>query len=401
MEKKVVEKEVNIDFNTAPDRRSTNAEKYVYTEKLFGSEDVLPMWVADMDIQTPSFIMDAIKDRVQHPILGYEEASDKMFEAQINWFKRQDDYEMKREWMFQSPSVVGSINVAIKAFSEIGDKIIVQSPVYPKFYTSVSNNERVVLDNPLKENDGYFSMDLDDLEAKIDNKTRMIILCSPHNPVGRVWTKDELIRLGEICIKHDIIIVADEVHSDLIYKGFKHIPLASISKELEKRTVSCYGPGKTFNMAGLATSTVCVPSDELRVKFKKAYEATYFGDGTIFGQIAFEAAYTQGEFWLRDLITHLQGNIDYLDLCLKEYMPLIKMTKPEGTYLAWLDCRGLGLPQDALEKFFYKDAKLGLSSGIGFGEVGQGFMRINLATPRSTVQEAVSRLHSAYKTRYF
>ena len=397
----MIEYSDKVDFNKAPDRRSTNAEKYVYREKLFGSEDVVPMWVADMDIETPSFIMDAVKDRAKHAILGYEEATDAMFEAQLDWVKRHYGYEMKREWMFMSPSVVGSINVAIKAFSEVGDKIIVQSPVYPKFYSSVTNNDRMILQNPLKEIEGYFSMDFDALEAEIDEKTTMMILCSPHNPVGRVWNKDELTRLGEICIKHNIIIVADEVHSDLIYKGFKHTPLASISKELECRTITCYGPGKTFNMAGLATSTVVVPSDALRVKFKKAYDATYFGDGTIFGQVAFETAYREGESWLVELLAHLQGNIDYLEICLKEYMPSITMCAPEGTYLGWLDCRKLGLSQEALENFFYKEAKLGLSSGTGFGKVAEGFMRINLATPRATVEEAVSRLHAAYEARHF
>jgi len=390
-----------VDFNKAPDRRTTNAEKYVYREKLFGSQEVLPMWVADMDIETPSFIMDAVQERAKHSVLGYEEATDSMFEAQIDWVQKHYAYEMKREWMFMSPSVVGSINVAIKAFSQEGDKIIVQSPVYPKFYSSVTNNDRVILENPLKEKDGYFSMDFDALEAEIDEKTTMMILCSPHNPVGRVWHEDELTRLGEICSKHNIIIVADEVHSDLIYKGFNHTPLASISKELESRTITCYGPGKTFNMAGLATSTVVVPSDALRVKFKKAYESIYFGDGTIFGQIAFETAYLEGESWLAGLIAHLQGNIDYLEICLKEYMPSITMRAPEGTYLGWLDCRRLGLPQEALEEFFYKEAKLGLSSGTGFGKVAEGFMRINLATPRATVEEAVSRLHTAYAARHF
>lgn len=391
----------SVDFNKAPDRKSTNAEKYAYNEKLFGSDDVLPMWVADMDIETPFFIMDAIRDRVKHSVLGYEEATNKMFESQIEWISKQYGYSIQREWMFMSPSVVASINVAVRAFSQVGDKIIVQSPVYPKFYSSVVNNDRVLLENPLKERDGHFFMDLEALEASIDEKTTMMILCSPHNPVGRVWSEDELKKLGDICIKHNIVIVADEVHSDLIYKGFKHTPLASISKELESRTVSCYGPGKTFNMAGLATSTINVPSDSLRKKFKKAYEATYFGDGTIFGQIAFETAYTQGEAWLGELIEHLQGNIDYLDLCLKEYMPSITMSRPEGTYLGWLDCRGLGLTQEALEDFFYKEAKLGLSSGTGFGKGGEGYMRINLATPRSTVEEAVSRLHKAYELRHF
>ena len=393
--------EKNVNFNKAPDRKVTNSEKYAYRQKLFGSDEVLPMWVADMDIETPFFIIDAIQNRVKHTVLGYEEATDSMFEAQMQWISKHYGCELKREWMFMSPSVVASINVAIRAFSKVGDKIIVQSPVYPKFYSSVTNNDRVLLENPLKEKDGLYTMDLEALEKSIDEDTSMMILCSPHNPVGRVWTEVELQKLGEICIKNDIIVVADEVHSDLIYKGFKHTPFASISKELEERTITCYGPGKTFNMAGLATSTICIPSDALRQKFEKAYGATYFGDGTIFGQIAFETAYSKGEVWLEELIEHLQGNIDYLDICLTEYMPCITMKKPEGTYLAWLDCRALGLPQSSLEDFFYKEAKLGLSSGIGFGNAGEGFMRINLATPRSTVEQAVSRLHEAYEARHF
>jgi len=394
-------KPLGTDFNKAPDRRSTNAEKYVYREKLFGSEDVLPMWVADMDIQTPSFIMDAVKERAKHNILGYEEPRDDMFESQIKWIENQHNYEMKKEWMFMSPSVVGSINVAIRAFSNKGDKVIVQSPVYPKFYTSVIDNERVLIENSLIQTDGRYSMDLEALKASIDSDTKMLILCSPHNPVGRVWEKEELEALGKICLENNLIVVADEIHSDLIYEGHKHISFAGLSKELEGITVSCYGPGKTFNMAGLATSTVCIENEQLREKFKKAYKATYFGDGTIFGQIAFENAYLKGASWKDELIQHIQGNIDYLDICLKEYMPCIKMRKPEGTYLGWLDCRDLGLDNEGLKKFFYKEAKLGLSPGKSFGKEGEGFMRINLATPRSTVEEAVSRLHQAYMLRHF
>ncbi len=391
----------HVDFNKAPSREGTNAEKYELREKLFGSEDVLPMWVADMDIQTPFFVMDAIRERVNHPILGYEEIPDSMFEAQIEWVKNRHGYEMKREWMFYSPSVVASINLCIQAFTDVGDKVIVQSPVYFPFYSSVTNNDRVLIKNTLKEEDAYYTMDFEALEASIDEKTKLLLLCSPHNPVGRVWTRDELKRLGDICIKHDIVILADEIHSDLIFKGSKHIPMASVSEALHERTITCYGPGKTFNMAGLAISTISVPNDKLREKFQKVYKAVHFAEGTVFGHVGFEAAYTKGAAWLEGLLEHLQGNIDYLDICLKEYMPCITMHKPEGTYLAWLDCRGLGLSSQDLKDFFYKEARLGLSSGVSFGKVGNGFMRINLATPRSTVEEAVSRLHKAYEERRF
>lgn len=390
-----------IDFNKAPSREETNAEKYALREKLFGSVDVLPMWVADMDIQTPSFVMDAISNRVKHPILGYEEIPDSFFESQIQWIKNHHGYELQKEWMFYSPSVVASINLCIQAFSEVGDKVLVQSPVYFPFYSSVTNNDRVLVKNELKEMDGHYTMDFEAFEAAIDEKTKIFLLCSPHNPVGRVWTADELSRIADICIKHDLLIVADEIHSDLIFKGNKHIPFASLSKEIQERTITCYGPGKTFNMAGLAVSTLSISNEELRHKFTKVYTSVHFAEGTVFGHVGFEAAYTQGEQWLDELLVHIQGNIDYLDLCLKEYMPSITMHKPEGTYLAWLDCRGLGLDNKGLKEFFYHDAKLGLSSGVSFGKAGAGFMRINLATPRSTVEEAVSRLHAAYESRRF
>lgn len=390
-----------VDFNEAPSRENTNAEKYALREKLFGSDDVLPMWVADMDIETPFFVMDAIADRLKHPILGYEEIPDSMFESQIQWVKDHHGYEMLREWMFYSPSVVASINLCIQAFTQIGDKVIVQSPVYFPFYSSVTNNDRILVKNTLKEEDGYYSMDFDTLEASIDERTKLFLLCSPHNPVGRVWSEKELSRLGEICLKHDLIILADEIHSDLIFKGSKHLPLASISKELEDRTITCYGPGKSFNIAGLSISTICIPNAKLREVFTKAYKAVHFAEGTVFGHVGFEAAYTKGATWLAELLEHLQGNIDYLDLCLKEYMPCITMLKPQGTYLVWLDCRGLKLPYKELKAFFFEEAKLGLSSGVSFGKEGKGFMRINLATPRATVEEAVSRLRTAYESRRF
>jgi len=396
-----VESKVITDFNKAPSRKDTNAEKYALRKKLFGSDDVLPMWVADMDIETPVFVMDAIADRVKHPILGYEEITDSFFESQIQWIKHRHGYEMNREWMFYSPSVVASINLCIQAFTEIGESVVAISPVYFPFYSSVTNNDRVLIKNALVEKDGFYTMDFDALEACIQAHTKLLLLCSPHNPVGRVWTQDELQRLGDICVRHDILVLADEIHSDLIFKGSKHTPMASISKELENRTITCYGPGKTFNMAGLSVSTVSIANEDLRKKFIKVYKSVHFAEGTVFGHVGFEAAYTKGKTWLDELLEHLQGNIDYFDMCLKEYMPSITMRKPEGTYLVWLDCRGLGLDYKGLKSFFFEEAKLGLSTGLSFGKEGEGFMRINLATPRSTVEEAVSRLHSAYALRHF
>jgi len=390
-----------IDFNKAPSRETTNAEKYALREKLFGSEEVLPMWVADMDIQTPSFVMEAIKKRTEHPILGYEEIPDTFYEAQIQWVKERHGYEMQPEWLFYSPSVVASINLCIKAFSEKGDGVIAQSPVYFPFFTSVSNNDRVLIKNKLIEEDGHYKMDFEALEASIDERTKIFLLCSPHNPVGRVWSKEELEKLGEICVKHDLIVLADEIHSDLIYKNHQHTPFASLSLVLQDRTVTFYGPGKTFNMAGLSVSTISVANEALREKLENVYKATHFAEGTVFGQVGFEAAYKNGVAWLEGLMEHLQGNIDYLDICLKEYMPSITMKKPEGTYLVWLDCRGLGLSYKGLKEFFFQEAKLGLSTGVSFGKEGDGFMRMNIAVPRATLEEAVSRLYRAYEARHF
>ena len=285
----------SVDFNKAPNREDTNAEKYALREKLFGSNEVLPMWVADMDIETPYFVMDAIKNRLKHPILGYEEIPDEMFKSQIEWIERDHGFTMQAEWMFYSPSVVASINICIKAFTDVGDKVIVQSPVYFPFYSSVTNNDRVLVNNTLNEKDGYYTMDFDALEASIDEKTKLLLLCSPHNPVGRVWKKEELQKLGEICVKHDILILSDEIHSDLIFSGHKHLPTAGISKELEERTITCYGPGKTFNMAGLAISTVCIPNDRLREQFVKVYKSVHFAEGTVLGHVGFEAAYKKAK----------------------------------------------------------------------------------------------------------
>ena len=375
------------------DRSKSNAEKYQLRRELFKTDDVLPMWVADMDIVTPPFVIDAIKKRAQHPILGYEEMPDSAFEAQISWLKRRHNLHVKREWMMYSPSVVASINLAIKAFSDIGDKIIVQTPVYFPFISSIKNCGREVVKNPLKiDENGDYTFDIEDLISKIDKDTKLLLLCSPHNPVGRVWREDELLALSEICLKNGIKVFSDEIHSDLIFKAHKHIPFSSLSDEVRDITITAVGVGKTFNLAGVAISSIIIADEKMREVFAKEYRSTHFAQGSVFGHVAFESAYTYGDIWVDELMEYLTCNIKLLQEMLKHHDKKITFKPPQGTYLLWLDCRALGVSDKNLRELFIKSAKLGLSPGTSFSKEGSGFMRLNAAVPLKSMQEAVARL---------
>jgi cystathionine beta-lyase len=370
-------------FETSADRSQSNAEKYTKREKLFGTSDVLPLWVADMDIDTPRFILDAIKKRLEHPILGYEEMPNSAFEAQINWMKKHHGLELKRENMFFSPSVLTSLNLLIQIFSNEEDEVIIQTPVYGAFASSILKNNRQILENPLVETNGDYTFDFEDLEKKITNKTKLLILCSPHNPVGRVWSKEELLRLASICLKHHIIIIADEIHCDLTFK--KHTPFASISEEIAKQTITLLSPAKTFNISGLAISTISISNKEMRKQFNKTYQATYLGEGNLLAHVAFESAYTHGEEWLNSLKKHLLENINALKQQLKQNNSKIKFKIPEATFLLWLDCRELNLDDKQLHQYFI-DKKLGRSQGIFFGRGGEGYMRLNIAVSKKLLK---------------
>ena len=370
-------------FETSADRSHSNSEKYTKREKLFGTSDILPLWVADMDIDTPDFILNALKKRLEHPILGYEEMPDSAFEAQIQWMKKHHNLNLKREAMFFSPSVLTSINLIIQTFSNETDEVIIQTPVYGAFANSIINNKRKVIENPLIEkNDDYF-FDFEDLENKISPKTKLLILCSPHNPVGRVWTKDELLTLASICLKHNIIVIADEIHCDLTFK--KHTPFASLSEAIAQQTISLLSPAKTFNMTGLAISTISISNQKLRAQFNQTYKATYLGAGNLLAHVAFEAAYTHGEAWLTLLKAHLLENISILEQKLKKSNSKIKFKIPKATFLLWLDCRALHLNDEALNQYFI-EKKLGLSKGTSFGSGGEGYMRFNIAISKKTIK---------------
>jgi cystathionine beta-lyase len=387
---------VNYDFSTSICRENTNAEKYTLREKLFGTNDVMPVWVADMDIDTPDFVIEAVKKRLEHANIGYEEVPQSMFLAQIEWMKNEHGVEFALEDMLYSHSVVASMNVTIEAFTEKGDKVIVQTPVYPPFFHSVMEHERELLKNPLKLlDDGSYTFDIEDLKSKIDERTKLLLLCSPHNPVGRVWRRDELEQILELCLEHNIVVFSDEIHSDLVYAPNLHVPFSSLSYEARDITVTAIGVGKSFNMAGFAISSVAIPNRELREKFLKVYNRIHFANGSTLSHVAFEAAYKEGKIWLEELKRHLTKNFYMLKELCDKYP--IKITPIEATYLAWLDCRGLGLRDKELRDFFVQEAGIGLSAGISFGREGSGFMRLNFAISSAKMSQLIEKLENALK----
>ncbi|MDD2356507.1 MAG: PatB family C-S lyase [Thiovulaceae bacterium] len=387
---------MKVDFSLSANRENTNAEKYVLRNRLFGTEDLIPMWVADMDIDTPTFILEAVKKRLQHPNFGYEEIPSSALIAQIEWLKRHHGVTFLEEELLYSHSVVASINAAIEAYSTEGDKIIVQTPVYPPFFKSVTHHNRKILFNPLKKSEnGDYTFDIDDLVSKIDKDTKLLLLCSPHNPVGRVWKKEELQRLADVCLAHNIVVFSDEIHSDLVYAPNKHIPFASLNEAVANITVSAYGVGKTFNLAGFAISTVVITNEILRERYKKIYDEIHFAQGTTLGHVAFETAYLSGDSWLEALKIHLKKNIVLLEDVCKKHNDKISFIAPEGTYLAWLDCSKMNLSDKELKEFFVKNAKLGLSNGVSFSKEGSAYMRLNFAVSSEIMKQAMQQLDFA------
>jgi len=377
------------------DRSFSNAEKYQARERLFGSNDVHPLWVADMDIATPQCVLEAVKQRLNHPILGYEIMPQSAFEAQCAWLYAHHGWKIDSQWLSYSPSVVASLGCAVRALSAIGDEIIVMSPVYPPFFSVVTDNHRQLIRYSLTQNrEGYYVFDVRELKKRITSKTTMLLLCSPHNPIGRVWRKEELVSLGELCLEHNITIVSDEIHSDLVFEGHHHTPIASLSPELLETTVTLLGVGKTFNMSGFGISTVCIASEGLRQKFHTETQKIHWGEGSVLSHVAFETAYKEGDGWHKRLLSHLHDNRKQLSQW-SDSQPFITVIPPEGTYLAWLDCRSLGMSDSKLRHFFINEAYLGLSAGISFGREGSGFVRLNFAIARDSLEEAVQRLNTA------
>jgi cystathionine beta-lyase len=386
---------MNYNFDQIIDRTHTASLKHDVKAKYCGNPDALSMWVADMDFYTGDFILEALQQRINHGILGYTVKTDSFYYSIINWMNKQFDWTVERNSISLTTGVVPALNFAVMAFSEPGDQVIVQSPVYAPFYKAVKNFGRELLLNPLKNTDGRYSMDLDHLQSIITPRTKLLMLSSPHNPSGRVWTKNELLALGEICLKNNIIIASDEIHSDLVYPGYKHYPIASLSPQLADITVTFMAPSKTFNVAGLATSVFIASNPGLRKKFNQLPDIIEQSNANLFGLIALEAAYTHGQDWLRQLMLYLDGNKKLVEGWFASRIPQIKVSVAEATFLLWLDCRALNLTEAELHQFFYHKANVALSRGTDFGPGGEGFMRMNIGCPRSVVEQALRQIEAA------
>jgi cystathionine beta-lyase len=393
----------NIDmsiFDEIIDRSNTGSIKWdpFYLKKLFGKEDLLPLWVADMDFRAPQPVIDALVERVKHGIFGYTGPDPiKYNNSVINWFRRRHNWTLHESWLVFSPGIVQACTYLIQRFTNPGDKVIIQDPVYYPFASLIKNNGRRVSSNQLVLDGLQYRMNYEDLEEKAkDPRVKAIILCSPHNPVGRVWIKKELTKLGNICLENDILVISDEIHCDLVYPKHKHIVFASISEEFAQHSIICTAGSKTFNLAGFQHSNVIISNVKLRESFKVQMEANALTIPNAFGALALQVAYDEGEEWLNSLIQVLERNLSFLKSFISKHLPTVSVIEPEGTYLVWLDFRALGLDHKELEKKMLKDAKLALDSGYKFGIGGEGFERINIACPLSILEESLERISKAF-----
>ncbi len=383
-------------FDEIVPREGTNCLKYDAREKFFGNADVLPLWVADMDFKTPDFIVDAIKKRAEHEIFGYSFKSDSYYKSVIDWMKHRHNWEIQKGRISSSPGVVAGLTTAIETFSNPGDGVVVQPPVYFPFFDCVKGTTRKMVKNPLKIEDGRYTFDFDDLKSKIDENTKLLLLCNPQNPGGMVWTREELTELANICIENSIMIISDEIHSDLIFGEHKHIPIASISKEIAQNCMVLMAPSKTFNVAGLASSIVIIPNKLNFVRYERALGVGHLGMGNIFGSVALEAAYTHGDDWLEQMLEYLWGNYLFLENFFETNLPKVKVMKPEATFLIWLDFTEYGMKNRVLLNYVSEKAKVGLNDGGKFGTGGNGWLRLNIGCPRSVLVEALERLELAF-----
>jgi cystathionine beta-lyase len=386
---------LKYDFDKVVDRTGTESLKWVYPRQVLKAEDAIPMWVADMDFEAPPAVVEAVRRRVEHGVFGYPLVPPSFFAAAIDWLKRRHGWEVGKKAMAMTPGIVPALNYCVRAFTRPGDPVIVQTPVYHPFYYAIENNGRRIVRNPLRFDGRRYTMDLDDLRTRIDAPGRMLILCSPHNPVGRVWAREELEALARIAVERDLVVVADEIHHDLVYRGHRHHVLASLSPELAQQTITCIAPSKTFNIAGLSTAAVVAANPDLLRKFEDEAERSGFDLGNALGIVAFEAAYRHGEDWLEELLPYLEANVDLIGRFLEERVPGIHLIRSEGTYLALLDCRGLGIAPDKLNDFFLKKAGVYFSDGRIFGDEAVGFVRINFGCPRSQLRDALERIERA------
>lgn len=389
---------MKYNFDEIIDRKNSDSLKFDFAKEKGLPEDVLPLWVADMDFKAPPGVIDALQKSVDRGIFGYSDTKDDYYEIVAAWFKKRFDFTYEKEWLIKTPGIVFALANAVRALTEKGDSVIIQPPVYYPFFNVIRNNHRNIIENPLVCKDGKFYIDFEDFEKKIiDNKVKLFILCSPHNPVSRVWTKEELQKLGEICLKHNVYIVADEIHCDFVFEGHKHFIFIDAVPEMKERTIICTAPSKTFNIAGLQISNIFIPSAEIRERYMAEIDVTGFTVPANHGVVACKAAYETGEEWFEQCLSYIKGNFDYLRSFLEENLPEIKLIEPEGTYLAWLDCSGLGLSAEELNDLIINKAKLWLDAGDIFGKASEQYQRIVMACPGATLEKAMNQLKKAIK----
>lgn len=388
---------MRYDFDTVIERRGTNSVKYDLAGRIFGKEDVMPMWVADMDFPVAGFILDAISERLKHPILGYTFRSDRFPGSVASWLDRRHGWKVETDAIGFSPGIVPALNMCVMEFTDPGDRVVVQPPVYFPFFSAVSNHGRELVCNQLVKRDGRYEMDLDHLEGLFKEGVKLFFLCHPHNPVGRVWSLEELQQLAGLCVKYNILVISDEIHSDLLLFGNRHIPFASLGKDIADLTLTCLAPSKTFNLAGLYTSVVIATNPVIKKRYEKILDVVHVGGDNILGQVALEAAYTEGDEWLDQLLVYLEKNYRALCSVLNGSVPDLLISPLEATYLAWLDFSFLQLDDEGLREFIIHRAGLGLNDGPVFGPGGSQHQRLNIATPTKILMEGAGRLAAAVR----
>jgi cystathionine beta-lyase len=391
---------MRYNFDEPVDRERAYGIKWDRADAIFKGNDLIPMWVADMDFHGPQPVIEAMKRRAEQGLYGYTWRPDSLLEAVAAWVERRHGWTIDKEWICWSPGVIPALSAAVQTYTEPGDRIIVQPPVYPPFFKTVKEHGRELVLNPLRLTDGRYEMDVDLLEQQFkETGAKMLILCSPHNPVGRVWNREELERIEAVCAEHEAMVVSDEIHADLVFRPYRHTPFASLSARAAERTVVCFAPSKTFNMAGLQAGFIVIPDRARRDAFNQAIAKAHHSSSGTFAVTASESAYRDGADWLDQVLEYIRANIDYAIDFLRRNVPELKPVEPEGTYLLWVDCRGLGVDAKSLQQFMIQEARVAFNEGIGFGEEGAGFMRMNAACRRATLEEALRRIHDAVQAR--
>ena len=386
----------SYDFHQKIDRENTSSVKWGWNQEIFGEADILPMWIADMDFSPPLEVKNALQERINHGIFGYTYTPSSTPEAIQQWLQKRHNWTIDTHSILYSTGIVPAIATAIQAFTAEGDKIMIQSPVYSPFNEMIKKNHRTVINTPLKLANNRYEIDFGEFERSLKDGVKAFLLCSPHNPGGRVWTKEELQTIGELCIKYDCLILSDEIHSDLVFKPHLHIPIASLNHQLKERTVTFIAPTKTFNIAGLQASAVVIASEELRNAYKSIQDQQGFSNLNMFGISGMEAAYRHGEAWLEELLAYLQESLQIATKFIRENVPGVTVIEPDGTYLLWLDCRAFNLSDEELRERLVKKGKLGLESGAKYGPGGEGFVRMNIACPHETLRDGLNRLKIAF-----